>query len=114
MEKWIETQLSLLYPRLNILYNDRTTINAELDIYIPILKIAFELNGIFHYEPIYGIDKLNVIINNDDRKFAACLERGIGLCIINTHNVKYLKEERDKKFLSIITKIIDDKLSILV
>jgi len=54
LEKWIETQLPLLFPNIVFEYNKTSAINAELDIYIPSLKLAFELNGIFHYEPIFG------------------------------------------------------------
>lgn len=106
LEKWIEEQLTIIYPTLEIHYNKTTAIDAELDIYIPSLKLAFELNGIFHYEPIYGEEKLNSIQTNDTRKFQACLERKIELCIIDTYNTKYLKKERDKKFLDIITNLI--------
>lgn len=84
LEKWLEDQLTVLYPTLNILYSDKTNINSELDIYIPSLKLAFELNGIFHYEPIFGKEKLDQIRNNDGRKFQACIENGIELCIIDT------------------------------
>lgn len=77
LESWIEKQLILIYPNLEILFNQKKAINSELDIYIPSLKIAFELNGIFHYEPIFGKDKLTQINNNDQRKFQACLENGI-------------------------------------
>jgi hypothetical protein len=111
LEKWIEEQLTVLYPSLEIHYNKTNVINAELDIYIPSLKLAFELNGIFHYEPIYGIDKLESTKNNDNRKFQSCLEKNINLCIIDTHNVKYLKKERDKKFLDIITNIINQLIN---
>lgn len=106
LEKWIEGQLIKQYPNLEIHYNKTDTINAELDIYIPSLKLAFELNGIFHYEPVFGEDKLNKIKNNDQRKFQACAEKGISLCIIDTHNTRYLKIERDKRFLDIITETI--------
>ena len=93
LEIWIEKQLGILYPYLNIEYNDRLTINAELDIYIPSLQLAFELNGIFHYEPIYGEEKLCKVQTNDDRKFQACIEQNISLCVIDTHGVKYFKEK---------------------
>ena len=61
LECFIEKKLSELYPDLTIHYNQKDTINSELDIYIPSFKLAFELNGIFHYEPIYGEEKLNQI-----------------------------------------------------
>lgn len=111
LESWLELELTKKYPNLEIHYNKTDAINAELDIYIPSLRVAFELNGIFHYEPIYGKDKLSVIQNNDKRKFQACLEHNIELCIIDTHNVKYLKLERDRKFLDIISNIIDRRVA---
>ena len=81
----------------------------ELDIYIPSLKLAFELNGIYHYEPIHGSDKLNKIQNNDNRKFQACAEQGISLCIIDTSSQSYFKENTSEKFLKIIINIINSK-----
>lgn len=107
LEIWLETQLSLLYPDLKFLFNNIDTINAELDIYIPELKLAFELNGIFHYEPIYGQETLGKIRGNDHRKFLACHERGISLCVIDTSRQKRFTELSSKTFLGIITKIID-------
>jgi hypothetical protein len=110
LEKWIEVQLKLVYPHLEIDYNKSNAIEAELDIFIPSLKLAFELNGIFHYEAIYGENKLNKTQSNDKRKFQACLEQQIELCIIDTSSQKYFKENTSKKYLSIITQIIDKKL----
>lgn len=109
LEKWLQTELTKLYPNLEILYNNKEIINSELDIYIPTLKLAFELNGVFHYEPIFGESKLNQIQNNDQRKFQACLEKGIELCIIDTSQQKYFKEKTSKKYLNIVTKIINQK-----
>lgn len=107
LEAWLESELTKKYPNLEIHYNKTDAINAELDIYIPSLKLAFELNGIFHYEPIYGKEKFDKTVSNDNRKFQACLERGISLCIINTSNVKYFKEITSMKFLQIICDIIE-------
>lgn len=107
LEKWIEEQLAQLYPTLEIHFNRKDTINSELDIYIPSLKLAFELNGIFHYEPIFSQEKLGQIQNNDNRKFAACQEAGISLCIIDTSQQKYFKPSTSQKFLDVICKIIN-------
>jgi hypothetical protein len=113
LEKWIQKNLTELYPDLYILYNEKDAIRSELDIYVPSLNIAFELNGIFHYEPIFGKDKLRQIENNDNRKFQACLENNIELCIIDTSAQKYFKESTSKKFLNIITEIINTKAQLL-
>jgi len=110
LEKWLEIQLKQLYPNLNIIYNDKKAINSELDIYIPSLNLAFELNGIFHYEPIYGLDKLTNTQKNDQRKFKLCLENNISLCVIDTTKQIYFKEKSSLEFLKIIQKIIDENL----
>lgn len=106
LEIWLESQLPTLYPNLKFLFNDKQAINSELDIYIPSLKLAFELNGIYHYEPIHGNNKFEQIQNNDKRKFQACLENKIELCIIDSSNLKYNKPEKFKKYLDIINLII--------
>lgn len=110
LEIWLEQQLTTLYPNLDMIFNQKETIDSELDIYIPSLKLAIELNGIFHYEPIYGTDKLAQIKNNDNRKFQACLERGIEFVIIDTSHQKYFKESTSIKYLDIIKNIINLKL----
>ena len=106
LEIWIESKLLILYPNLLIDFNRKDTIGSELDIYIPSLKLAFELNGIFHYEPIYGNKKLEYIQNNDLNKFQTCQLLGISLCTINTSSPRHFKESTSKKFLDIITSII--------
>jgi len=108
LEAWLEQEIVKLYS-FELHFNRKDAINSELDIYIPSLKLAFELNGIFHYEPIFGIDKLSQIQNNDGRKFQACIEAGIELCIIDTSNQKYFKISTSEKYLDIIKIIIDSK-----
>jgi len=109
LETYLENELIKYYPDLEIHFNRKDAINSELDIYIPSLKLAFELNGIFHYEPIFGVDKYNQIQNNDNRKFQACLEQGIEICIIDSSQQKYFKKETSQKYLDIITNIINNK-----
>jgi len=111
LEVWLEEKLPEAYPNLELHFNRKDAINSELDIYIPSLKLAFELNGIFHYEPIYGEEKLNQIQNNDNRKFAACHENGISLCIIDTSKQIRFTEKSSLPFLDIIKQIINSKLT---
>lgn len=111
LEIWLEKELTGAYPELEFHFNRKNAINSELDIYIPKLKLAFELNGLFHYEPIFGPDKLSQIQNNDSRKYQACLERQIELCIIDTSQLKNFKEQRAKQYLDIINQVVSRKLS---
>jgi hypothetical protein len=110
LEIWLEEQLTNLYPNLDIHYNKTSTIGSELDIYIPSLNLAFELNGIFHYEPIYGVNKLQKIQENDNSKSKACHEAKIDLCIIDTSGQKYVKPSTSQKYLDIIINIINERL----
>lgn len=106
LEVYLENRLQELYPDIDFIFNSKEAINSELDIYIPSLKLAFELNGIFHYEPIFGNNKLNQIQNNDSNKFQKCQEKGISLCIIDTSSQKRFTEQSSQKFLDIIIKIM--------
>lgn len=108
LELWLQQQLTSRYPGLEIHFNRNDAIYSELDIYIPSLKLAFELNGICHYEPVYGPAKLGQIRNNDNRKQQACNERGIALCVIDVSGQKYFKEKTALPFLEIILNIIVD------
>ena len=108
LEIWLESKFTELYPALEIHFNRKDAINSELDIYIPGLKLAFELNGIFHYEDIYGT--LDKIQNNDRRKLQACAERGIAFCVIDTSGQKYFKESTSQKYLEIIVKVLSEKM----
>jgi len=107
---WLEQQLTTLYPSLEFHFNRKDAINAELDIYVPSFKLAFELNGIFHYEPIFGTDKLTQIQNNDHRKYQACIERNIELCLIDVSSFTYFKPDGAKKYLNIISELLNSKI----
>lgn len=113
LEIWLETTLPILFPGLDFSFNKTDAINSELDIYIPSLKLAFELNGIFHYEPIYGANQLKQIQNNDGRKFQACAERQIAFCVIDTSGQKKFTEASSQKYLKIIQDIIEQHLKLL-
>ena len=108
LEIYIEERLTSIYPGLVIDFNKKDTINSELDIYIPSLKLAFELNGIYHYEPIHGPEKLAQIQNNDNRKFQACLDKNIELVLIDTSTLKNFKQHKADIFLKIILDTINN------
>lgn len=109
LEVWLEDRLKEMYPHTEIHFNRKDTINSELDMYFPTINLAIELNGVFHYEPIYGAEKLTSIQNNDERKFQACIEKGIELCIIDVSKLTYFKEKTATKYLNIILTVLEKK-----
>lgn len=109
LEAWLEQKLPPLYPSIEFHFNRKDAIDSELDIYIPSLKLAFELNGIFHYEPIYGEKKLKQIKDNDSRKSQTCLDKRIELNIIDVSKLSHFNESSAIKFLQIIESVIRKK-----
>ncbi len=112
LEVWLESQLKLIYPNLEIKYSYILPNCCELDIYIPSLALAFELNGIYHYEPIYGQEKLNRTQNNDSRKFKHCHDNNIGLCVIDTSKQIRFTPPSSQVYLDIILNLIKQNYSI--
>lgn len=100
LEKWIEGQLETTFSNLAIKFNDIKTIDLELDIYIPDLKLAFELNGIFHYKPIYK--NYLKTINNDQKKIQRCVDKGINLVVIDVSEQGKFTEQSSRKYLNYI------------
>lgn len=102
-----QSKLRQSYPNLTLHCNRRDAVNAELDFYFPDLRLAFELNGICHYEPIYGPEKLLNVRTNDCRKWAACLEKGIELCVLDSSTMIHFKPQKAEAFLSLIQGVVD-------
>jgi hypothetical protein len=61
----------------------------ELDIYIDDLKLAFEINGIVHYKPIYGKEKFDKIVKKDILKNKLSKDKGIILYTIKDESNKF-------------------------
>lgn len=107
IEEFIELKIKEKFPDLILLTNDRQLLNGlELDFYFPSLKIGIELNGITHYEPIYGIDRLTRSKDSDKRKMILCNEIGIELAVINISQFKYFTEKSGDIVFQEIEKII--------
>lgn len=107
LEVYIEDQLKKDFPNLKILFNDTNVIKRELDIYIPALHLAFEINGIFHYEPIFNPNTLTKTQNRDNQKLIECYKHDIELIVIDTSKQKYFTEKSSIEYYLIIKKMIE-------
>ncbi len=107
LEIWLHKQITKKYENLDISCNSTKDIGYELDIYIPELKLAFEINGIFHYKPIYGEKKYNRTQVIDRIKKEKCKELGIELYIIDTQQQLNFSEKGSIVYLKFIENIID-------
>lgn len=106
LEAALESYIQQTYPELVMLCNDKSVIGSELDFYFPDLRLAIEINGIFHYEPIYGNDKFEKIKNNDKQKMFACREAGVELAVICTHDGLRISKKRTDMYKEAIDEII--------
>ena len=113
LEMYIEKELSVLYLDLEIHYNKKTTIGSELDIYIPLLKMAIEINGPTHYFPIFGEETYNSILKNDQKKKDKCIQHDIDLYSIDVSRFSHFKEDHARVYLNSIIDLIKSKCKVV-
>lgn len=111
IEKFICKHLQKNFKHLEIRKNDRQTIGLELDIFIPALRMAFEINGIFHYEPIFSKTKLQKIQYTDQQKLIQCANNDIELVIINISQVRNFKEQRALQYYQIVHDLVAQNIA---
>lgn len=78
---------------MRILLNDIETIGMELDIVLPELSMAFEVNGPHHAKPIFGIEKLRRIQELDRKKSLLAAEAGIHLVVLDISHLPYYTDK---------------------
>lgn len=83
-ERLLKERLTIEFPNLEISYNNRTILpgNKELDVYIPLLNLAIEWNGVYHYKPIHSVEGLEKTQKGDLFKTQYCKNVGIQLIVI--------------------------------
>jgi hypothetical protein len=66
----------------------------QLDIYLPELKIAFDIRGIHHFDPsIEGTEGLAEVQERDRQREQLCQSVGILLIVIDVYNYRWTEEE---------------------
>ncbi|NBP02506.1 MAG: hypothetical protein EBU90_20785 [Proteobacteria bacterium] len=83
----------------------------EVDMYIPALKAIIEVDGLSHFEPIWGEEKLKKQIKSDMEKNGLVLSKGFVMIRIKHlhHNLTYANKEKLKhSILNILSSIEDN------
>jgi very-short-patch-repair endonuclease len=106
LEAYLESQLRTEFPTIVLICNSKDAIDSELDFYFPQLRLAIELNGIFHYEPIYGDDKLEKIQANDQQKALRCAAAGIEFCTIDISTVDNITVFVKERYWTIVKNLV--------
>lgn len=97
-ELFLETIIREEFPNLEVKTSVRDLIpdGLEVDILLPTLNIAIELNGPVHYFPIYGEVKFENIKSKDVLKQVYLQQAGFNLIVLNISELKYWKTAQPK------------------
>lgn len=107
LELWLEPRLTEHYSHIDIHFNKKDAIGSELDIYIPSLKLAIEVNGRFHYVPVFGQALLEATQRNDREKAQSCKDNGIKLVSIDASGLKFLTHKKAQRYFMMIVDEIE-------
>ncbi len=85
------------FPALEIRPNDRTHLPSglEIDIHIPLARLAIELNGPVHYLPIYGEDRFRRSQAKDAQKHLEIHDCGLSLLVLDISRLHSKKQQRE-------------------
>lgn len=103
------------FPNLEVQENVRNVLQSklEIDIFIPSLKLAIELNGPVHYIPMYGQEKLDKVKDKDLLKQAEINQLGFNLIIIDISQLNSRKSTDNfinEYFIKYIKPIIESEM----
>jgi len=109
-EKQIRKYITTNYPNLEFITNNKSHIGYELDIFIPSLQLAFEINGIHHYKPIYGTPLFEKIKIRDNLRVEMCAAKNTTLIVLNISKLSQYTDKHMQPFYQIVDTAIKDHM----
>lgn len=106
VEQYLEQRLKQEFDGLVFRCNTSDAIGAELDFYFPDLRLAIEVNGIFHYRAIHGEKKLERIQTNDKQKAAQCQKWSIELYTLDISQELHFNNEAKEKYWKLVKGLV--------
>lgn len=114
-EIFLSSHIATTFPSLRIAKNDRRTLKCglEIDIFLPEINLAIELNGPCHYFTIYGEDSLKRVQRNDEIKQSEINSLGHKLIIVDISTLPTCKTQKfiEDYFISSLKPIIEELLT---
>ena len=115
-EDYLFLKIKEVFPFLNIIQSDRKTLQSglEIDICMPDISLAIEVNGPVHYFPIFGEKKLVDVQLKDSAKFRELSDMNYSFFVINVSEVSSRKKQKqliDEVFETKISPIIKNKIA---
>lgn len=108
-EVWLEEHLPIEFPDIEFDFNNRTEIGYELDIFIPELRVAIEIHGPTHYEPIYGLNRFKQTQELDVKKITLCEAQNIQHHIIDVSKIRNWSPKMTNNHYKEICDVITNK-----
>lgn len=109
LERFLVAQLSVAgytpeFHKEAVIENEK----MHIDIFLPKLQVAIELDGPTHYEPIFGEEQLLKVKDADNRKNGILLNNGMSVIRIR-HPKTSVNKWRKHKLLEDLKSILDTK-----
>lgn len=108
-EEYLNRNLPEYLPNFPILYNVRDLFldePHEVDIYCPTIKVAIEINGLHHYEPIFSQERFDETLKNDNAVASCCYKEGIRLVVLNTSEMQHFSKRKGEQYAKALLHII--------
>lgn len=116
-EDYVIELIKFSFPNLETVPNARLpfTNYMELDVWLPTINMAIELNGPMHYFPIHGDEKLAKIQNADFQKQLMLHNSGVRYFIVdistlrstNKKSMEFLKQHFEHVMLPVISALVE-------